>query len=196
MSLPPCGDDSAADFEGRAVELRAHVEEIAPALRGLPFADAEQRLRDELRARGVETTETQIGSIARMAADPSWPLRHPVQYRRWWREQDERIRRHNLELEVEERRRLVELWGEEEADALLAVDPVSEAVGRVMDELDGACSFSVVPPDSHDGRRHLVLVSPYSRRLAKRIERAVVRTGFNVDVRELTEPDLPPWRRS
>ncbi len=186
MGQPPWGDDFTADFERRTDALRAHLEEIAPALRGLPFDVAEERLRDELRARGVEADETMIGSVARMAADPSWPLRHPVQYRRWLREQDQRIRLHNADLQVEERRQLVDLWGEEEADAFLATDPVFEAVSQVMDGLDEACSFSVVPPESHDGRRHLVLVSPYSRRLAKRIERAVTRTGSYVDVQACT----------
>ena len=98
-------------------------------------------------------------------------------------------------MEAQERARLVDLWGEDEADAFLATDPVNEAVEAVMDGLDVACAFSVVPAEAHDGHRHLVQVWPYSERLAKRIKSAVAKAGGSAEVRELPDRDLPPWRR-
>ena len=102
-------------------------------------------------------------------------------------QENERIRSHNAEMEAEDRARLAELWGEEDADALLFRDPVDErvdlAIGRVMDQLEVACSWSLIPPARHDGAAYLLLVRPWSRSLARRLRRAVASVGESVEVR-------------
>ena len=84
------------------------------------------------------------------------------------------------------------LFGEEEADAMLASDPVSDAVSEVMDEVDGVCSWTVRPPSSHDGLRYLVLVKPFSARVATRIRRSVEGLGASVEVRAYASYDQTP----
>jgi hypothetical protein len=86
--------------------------------------------------------------------------------------------------EAEDRARLVELFGEEEADSWFTSDPVRDAVEEVMDQVEGASSWSLRPPSTYDGQRYLVSMRPWSPRLARRIRRAVEARGAEVEVRE------------
>lgn len=170
------------EFGRYAENLRRHLDEIAPTLRGLPFDEAEQRLTDELQTRGVWATDSTIRAVARMASDPTWPFRHPLQHRRWVKEENARIEAHNAAMGADED------W--------LEGDPVSVAVSEVMDEVDAACTYSVRPPGTHSGAFHLVTIRPYTEARAARIRRSVERLGIEVVVREhTTDDDLPPWTR-
>ena len=201
MPQGPWDDDEPFDRD----ELQRHIDDILPSLRGLTPDEAEPRLMEALRARGLHVRGRFF--ILEDDLDPSFEAREmellrgvesgdlPVEaLGQWQSERNARIESHNARAAALIHAANVKRYGEDLADSMWADqhDPVKTRIDEVIDEeLDGECSFMISSPHG-DQRTYEVRVRPFTEALARAIESAVASLGAQVHVRELDDGEQLP----
>lgn len=144
------------DTEEQVGRMQRVIMSVGPTLRGLPHDAAAARLEAAFRAAGVDipTSATFVRRIARMHADPWWPIRHPIRARRTSRQEWAQSR----ELELADR--------DEDDDP--EFDALTERLrhSRVDDHIRSV-HWTPVP----GGVLCVVTIDPWSDKVAKRIRK-------------------------
>jgi hypothetical protein len=156
--------DEYADEHARA--MRVVMQEVGPQLRGLPKDQAERRLADALREAGMFAPPGLVRALARMAADPWGPLKHPVK--------SARLRREEGRLSDAESRRA-------QAESVY----VSRCVEAVIDSAsEEPIDWSYRASSTYDGMTYEIVLHRYTDELADRIKNAVA--PIQVEIRRAT----------
>jgi hypothetical protein len=141
-------DDYVADV---ASGIRSVVDGLRRELRGVPVDVAEQRLIRAFGERDIFVSRRAVRWLAQRVADPWWPLKHPLQTRRQFREWP---REPDLE----------------SAAAEAEADEVSNRIGRVLGAR-GWPAWSFRAERTYDGHRYELDLGPHSPDLAEQIRR-------------------------
>ena len=209
MPAVPPPDDEAFD----PIAARDHIDEILPSLQGLPPEEAERRLVEGLRARGLRPTgrfflalddlDPELQADERALLDALERGEEPAAaLARWQREQNARIEAHNARVEALLHAENVARFGQDVADAMWAEehDPEREHVGQAIE--DAVDAWADRDPDHRsagytmafargDGDAHRVWLPEWNEELRAAIERAVHECGSWVEVRRWSDADNP-----
>jgi hypothetical protein len=149
-------DDFRCSFEAHTAAVRATCKSVARELRGLPQDQAEQRLTEALRQRGLFTPPRELRILAWQMTDPWRGLKHPFRTRR-------------------EVRRIFNEPDPDSEPALAESDDVSERISRILDALDpdDLASWEFSAESTFDGPRYELALRPYSDHVAGQIHDAL-----------------------
>lgn len=149
-------DDFQSPFEAHTAAVQATCKSVARELRGLPQDQAEQRLTERLRQRGLFAPPTELRILASQMTDPWRRLKHPFRTHR-------------------EARRIFNEPDPAYEHALAEIDVVNERISAILDALDtdALASWEFSAELTFDGPRYELALRPYSNLLAGQIREAL-----------------------